>query len=985
MANIAAQPQNFEGRRIDSISYSSKPPLHASELERAQILKVGQPLRAADVSETIERLYASGQFDDLRIEAENSPSGGVAVRIVTENRWFIGSVGVRGKMSNPPNRGQLVNATQLNLGTPVEESSLPAAESNIQRLFTANGLYEAVVTPQVVRDPAAQQLNFTFVVKTGKRAKYADPVIRGNAILSEKAISRATGWKYRFIGRAKRVTEGRTRGGLIGIQDKYAKEDRLMARVDMKSLDYDAKTRRLTPTIEVDAGPKVQVTTVEAKVSKGNLRKYVPVYEERRVDRDLLVEGARNLRDYFQRQGYFDVDVDFRQRQVGNDEIVVEYVISRGQRFKLVDVKLEGHKYFNNEVLRERMFLEPAGLLRFRQGRYSEALRKKDEENIANLYRSNGFRDVKVSSLVERDLKGKAGEMGASFRIDEGVQWIVDSLTINGTSQIGKDRFEAKLSSIAGQPFAEINVAADRAAILTTYYSGGFPDTTFLWESQPGAAPNHVQLVYNITEGRQQFVRDVLVGGVRVTKPSLIEKRLTLAAGDPLSLVNMSEGQKRLYDTGVLAKVTTAVQNSSGDTLHKLVLYDVEEAARYTFAVGFGAEFARLGGTATTLDSPAGGTGFSPRVSFDVTRTNMFGLGHSASIRGRFSTLQTRASFNYVAPRLQSVEGRNITLTALFDSSRDVRTFSSRRQEGSVQISQLFSRATTGLFRYTLRRVTTSDVVIPTLLVPQLLQPVRIGLLSANIVQDRRDDSTDATRGIFNTFDVGIASRYLGSSRSFVRGLARTATYHRITRNTVLARVTTFGVILPFSIPAGIERNESIPLPERFFGGGSVSHRGFPDNQAGPRDIGVPAAIGGVATQPTGFPLGGNALLFNIVELRFPLIGDNIRGVVFHDAGNVYRGIGDISFRASQRSDKDFNYMVHAVGFGLRYKTPIGPVRGDLSYSLNPPRFVGFQGTALQLLQCDPSRPTSELPSFCQGVPQRINRFQFFFSIGQTF
>jgi len=182
-----------------------------------------------------------------------------------------------------------------------------------------------------------------------------------------------------------------------------------------------------------------------------------------------------------------------------------------------------------------------------------------------------------------------------------------------------------------------------------------------------------------------------------------------------------------------------------------------------------------------------------------------------------------------------------------------------------------------------------------------------------------------------------------------------------------------------------LERNESVPLPERFFGGGSVSHRGFPENQAGPRDVGTPAGPGGIETQPTGFPLGGNALLFNMVELRFPLIGDNIRGVLFEDAGNIYRSIGDISFRVNQRDNRDFNYMVHAVGFGVRYKTPIGPVRGDLSYSINPPRFVGFKGTSQELLQCDPNKPISQLPGFCQGVPQRIGHFQFFFSIGQTF
>jgi outer membrane protein assembly factor BamA len=206
-----------------------------------------------------------------------------------------------------------------------------------------------------------------------------------------------------------------------------------------------------------------------------------------------------------------------------------------------------------------------------------------------------------------------------------------------------------------------------------------------------------------------------------------------------------------------------------------------------------------------------------------------------------------------------------------------------------------------------------------------------------------------------------------------------------LTRDIVLARQTQFGLILPFSLPEGLDEQQTIPLPERFYGGGADSLRAFPYNQAGPRDIGTPATAGNPATQPTGFPLGGNALFFNTVELRFPLIGNNIGGVLFHDMGNVYSTAGAISFRFRQRDDQDFNYLVHAAGFGIRYQTPVGPIRVDLAYSINPPSYVGFKGTPANLLQCNPNADPSTLPSFCQGVRQRISHLQFFFSIGQTF
>jgi outer membrane translocation and assembly module TamA len=234
-------------------------------------------------------------------------------------------------------------------------------------------------------------------------------------------------------------------------------------------------------------------------------------------------------------------------------------------------------------------------------------------------------------------------------------------------------------------------------------------------------------------------------------------------------------------------------------------------------------------------------------------------------------------------------------------------------------------------------------------------------------INDRRDNPTDSHRGIYNTVDVGIALPQFGSQTDYSRLVFRNSTYHPIGRDLVLARTVQFGYIQRLGGLA------DIPLGERFFAGGASSQRAFPDNQAGPRD------------PETGFPLGGNAFLFHSTELRFPLFGENVGGVLFHDMGNVYSSIDQISFRFHQNSNQDFNYMVQAVGFGIRYKTPVGPIRVDLSYSPNSPRFVGFSGTRDELLQCNPNLTTPPNPPFCVGVAQRINSFQFHFSLGQTF
>jgi outer membrane protein assembly factor BamA len=357
----------------------------------------------------------------------------------------------------------------------------------------------------------------------------------------------------------------------------------------------------------------------------------------------------------------------------------------------------------------------------------------------------------------------------------------------------------------------------------------------------------------------------------------------------------------------------------------------------------------------------------------DLTRNNLWGLAHSISLRTRASTLDKRALLNYSWPHYFGHDNFNVSFTGLYEDSRDVRTFSYKREEGSAQLSQKASKATTLFYRYSYRRVSIdqSTLKITPFLIPLLSQPVRLGMLSGNLIQDRRDDPIEPHKGIYNTVDIGLAAHFLGSQRNFLRFLARNATYHPIGRRLVVARSTQFGDIYAFTNSG--DALDAIPLPERFFGGGGASHRGFPENQAGPRD------------PVTGFPLGGTAQFFNQTEFRFPAFGENIGGVLFHDAGNIYSSLGHMSFRLRQHDVQDFDYLVQAVGVGVRYKTPIGPVRVDLAYSINPPRFFGFKGTQQDLLNAgvNPCASAPGVPSRC--VEQSVSHFQFFFSIGQTF
>ena len=165
---------------------------------------------------------------------------------------------------------------------------------------------------------------------------------------------------------------------------------------------------------------------------------------------------------------------------------------------------------------------------------------------------------------------------------------------------------------------------------------------------------------------------------------------------------------------------------------------------------------------------------------------------------------------------------------------------------------------------------------------------------------------------------------------------------------------------------------------------------GSRSNGAGPRDL------------QTGYPVGGSAVFVNSFEMRFPapvlpVVGDSLSFVLFHDMGNVFYHVSDMfpSFTRFRQPDKQtcfavtqvtigtcsYNYFSHAIGVGLRYKTPVGPIRVDLSYNLNPPRYpviptVNPNGTYFNGIPYS----NNQLPT-----SGRSNTLNFFFSIGQSF
>ena len=974
------ETSDYEGQTVVRVDFvPPRQPLTQSHLARVVRVKQGRPLQLSDIRETIRGLFAAGRYSS-QIRAEADPvEAGVAVVFYAEPSWFIGEVRVTG-VPAPPTESQLVNITGLELGELYTEEGRSLAEQAVRGLLEDNGFFLPSIAFQTADNDESQQRDIEIRVAAGPRAVIGDVIVSGpgrqqDASPAVDELRRIAQWR-----RGKAFHQRHIQKGLDRLEEHFQRQGRWQSEVRVTGRYFDPDGGEVTFVLFLDPGPRVQVRVEGAEFSRAELRRYVPVFEEGMVDDDLLEEGRRNLRDVLQSRGYFNVRVEV-DRDLGREgEVAVVYRIDRGPRHRMVRLDIRGHSFFDLETIRERMLVQER-TFSVRRGRFNETLLARDRQAIEDLYVTNGFRDVEVKSRVENNYRGHEGDLAVFIQIEEGSPTFVEQVRIRGAENIPAEHFYPDLASALGQVFSEINVATDRDLILGTYFDNGFQDARFSWRAEPGSAPRLVIIDYEIQEGESLFVRRPIVSGLKHTRGSLVDSQIRITPGGPLSQSRMLETQRRLYDLGLFSRVDVDLQNPEGNEPSKNVLLQVQEARRWTVGVGGGAEFARIGGNTADVTSPVGEASFSPRITLELTRLNVRGIGHTASIRTRFSNLQQRALFTYEAPRTFNSDKWRMIFSGLVDTSRNVRTFTGRRAEGALQLQQRLSKPSTVLYRYTFRRTSIDEntLQITPDLIPLQAKPVRVALLSGTYFQDRRDDPTDATKGMFNSLDLSLASGGWGSQANFARFLGQNSTYYRLGKSFVLARTVQLGLIAPRGAAVSSlspefdfasNPDQRIPLSERFFGGGANSHRGFPVNQAGPRD------------PTTGFPIGGGALFVNSVELRFPLIGESIGGVLFHDAGNIYSRFRRISFRSRQdaitaggaTAGYEFDYMVHAIGFGLRYRTPVGPVRLDLGYSLNPPRFIGFEGSREELLKGGGMISN-----------QRISSFQFHFSLGQRF
>jgi len=949
----AGQLTPYEGQKVSSVQVAGQIDVNAEKYAAQFVQPYGQPFSQEKVQQTAAAIKKAGKFSEVRIDV-NPEAEGVRVIYVVEPSVHYGVFKYPGAEQYPYSR--LLQISNYPVQAPFNSEEVETDRQALLKFYRQMGYFQADVKSQP--EPEQHQVvNVSFPVKLGRHAKFGEIVIDGMPPQDEEKLAHSL---KTVLARARTVAirpgkayhYGTLTRATTYLQNELQKRGLLDAQVKLTGAEYHAETNRADIHFNIVPGDQIKVDIQGAHVWPWTKKSLLPEYQGIVVDQESVEEGRQALASYYQSKGYFDVKVDAHLDKGPKRDTVV-YRIDKEKKHKVDELKLAGNSQVHSDQLAPHIAVEKKHL--FSSGKFSQQLVNQSVKNLKAVYESEGFSSATVVPTVTR----KGGDITVSFRVNEGPRDVVSSLKVEGANTLPPSQFAPHgLNLAVGQPYSQARVQQDRATIVANYLRAGYLNSSFRETASTVAKkdPHHINVVYHIFEGPRVLTGDVITLGRDHTDQKLIDRDITMIKPEkPMTETDLLTAGSRLYDqSGVFdwAEVDPKAQITTQTT--EDVLVKVHEAKKNDFTYGFGFEVINRGGsipsgTVALPNLPPVGlptnfrtsqkTFWGPRGTFQYTRNNFRGKGESISVTGFGGRLDQRFAFYYINPFFR---WSNWKATTSFSAEHNQENpiFSSQQELLGFQLQRFIDRSqrNTLFLRYQFSQTNLTHVIIDQL-VPQEDQNVQLSTFAVNMTRDTRDNSLDAHSGWLQSIELDENSTKLGSSVNFGKLTSQVAYYKQAFHNIVWANSLRIGLAQPYS-------NSRVPLSEEFFTGGGNSLRGFPLDGAGPqRKISVcPPENPGCLTT-INVPAGGREMLILNAEARIPVpIKKGLGLVTFYDGGNVFPLVGFHQFTSLYSNN---------VGIGLRYATPVGPIRVDIGHNLNP----------------------------VQGV----NATQYFISIGQAF
>src|SRR5213594_2493242 len=621
------------------------------------------------------------------------------------------------------------------------------------------------------------------------------------------------------------------------------------------------------------------------------------------------------LEVFYRKHGYADVNVHYTIESQNR----LRLDITEGPRYTLRAIVFDG----NAREPSDKLFEYAVGPTRERYSRTEKRLPfvAADMQEGANLvhrfYIAEGFLEAVVDPPRYK-FQPQSDDVDVVVPIHEGQQYLFGSISFTGQTVYGAEALRGQISDLLQRPYADVRVEDIPRRLEAYFKARGYYDVKVVANGAPeetvgGRVPVHVV----ISAGPVYHFDGVTVNGLRRLHPSFVTKRFTRLSGKTYSPDVLDERFRTLMKTGQFNLLQIKPVPVDGHLLRLDISAEEAKSKELGFWVGF-----------DTYEGALAGVQIGDR--------DLFGYGRPLTATIEVSQRSYRGEILYQDPFFLDTD---FVFTArVFALTFDYDGYSKFELGGRLELSRKITKFDEASLIFSVRHVEITDSQIRPdfLLGPEEYQVDTIGLTNT---LDLRESPYVNPRGflIGNTLD--LASSALGSDIEYVRGTMRVGYYlpfgpkpltpgvvedqppgtplQRFFRQSSIAFGARTGIIHSLTNSGSDEATE-IPIDERFFVGGATTVRSFDERDLGPHDN-------------HGHPVGGEFYTVWNVEYTFPIFGE-LQGAVFTDAGNLLPTSEDVGL----------NDMRYAIGAGLRYKLPVGPIRLDYGVNPDPHEFEDF-------------------------------------------
>ncbi|MBN1586296.1 MAG: outer membrane protein assembly factor BamA [Candidatus Omnitrophica bacterium] len=610
-----------------------------------------------------------------------------------------------------------------------------------------------------------------------------------------------------------------------------------------------------------------------------------------------LKEDVAQIKQHYIEKGYADVSISYDyQVNAPTNEATVYVLVDEGVRLRVKAIEIAGNHTFPDKKILKIIKTRKAAW--FRSGVLKQETLEEDLLRIEAFYRSEGFADAEAESVSEPDPTGKW--IVTKINIIEGRRYQYGKLSITGNEVFPETELRETLAAKQGDYYSEDSLRVQVNRIKGFFFEKGYIAARVLPDTLLNEDTGQVDIVFQVMEGELSYVHKINIHGNTKTKDKVIRRELRVNPGERFDGKKLERSKQRLDNLGFFEEVrfdTTATDDPKYRDL------EVEVRETKTGEVSFGAGF-------SSVDAFVGFAEIAQK-NFDISNWGNF-TGAGQDLRFRLELGSTRSDFeiNFTEPWLMDrplAAGFDLYNRTQLRSGTSGFAYDEERRGGDIRLSREIGEYLNASTLYRLEQIQISD--IPAGASQDFKDEEgqnRVSAAEVGLTWDTRDSRFNPTDGLMLFGSAGLAGGPLGFDKDFTRYQATGMVYK------TFFDLFTFQFRGRAGVTQAFSNTETVPIYERFFLGGANTVRGFQERDIGPRDV-------------SGDVLGGESVVFGSIEMTFPLV-ENLKGAVFTDAGNVWQ-------KADQIGSGGYQY---SAGLGVRIKTPIGPVKLDYGYPLNP-------------------------------------------------